>query len=170
MPRALSIVGDSGVGKTTLLMAILKEFTARGRRVAVIKHSKYFEDPDPPAKDSARLRAAGAARVVLASPARTLVFCEHPAGEPPFSERLALAGDAPLILVESYSAAGLPAVELLRDALPRRAPRLAGDSRLRAIVSDFEPTGLHAPLPKFTFDEIKALATFVEQSAQDVPV
>ncbi|HKE00567.1 MAG TPA: molybdopterin-guanine dinucleotide biosynthesis protein B [Planctomycetota bacterium] len=159
--RAISFVGDSGVGKTTLLERVIAALARDGVRVAVIKHSGGFADPDPPEKDSARLRRAGAARVVLASRDLTLLFHEHRGAEPAFEERLRLAGDADLVLVESYRAAGLPAIEVLRAALPRRRPRCLGDPSLTAVVADFEPEGLAAAVPRFPFEPIDELARFL---------
>lgn len=160
-PPAISFVGDSGVGKTTLLVALVEELATLGVRVAVVKHSKEFADPDPPQKDSARLRKAGAACVVLASPDRTIRFEDHPGAEPAWDARLALAGPADLVLVESYRAAELPCIEVLRAALPRRELRLATDPRLCAIVSDFEPQGAPAGLPRFGLEDAAALARFL---------
>lgn len=157
----ISFVGDSGVGKTTLLASVIAELSRAGVRVAAVKHSKEFADPDPPAKDSARLRAAGAARVVLSSPARTAVFWDHANREPEFAECLALAGDADVVLVESFHSAGVPAVEVLRAALPRRTLRLEGDSRLRAIVSDFEPGGAPPHIPRFSLEDAGAVARWI---------
>ncbi len=158
---ALSIVGDSGVGKTTLLCGVVRELVAGGLRVAAIKHSKEFDDPDPAAKDSARLRRAGASRVVLASPARTAVFEDHPDREPGLEERLALAGAADLVLVESWSAAGLPALEVLRAALPRRVPRLRDDPRCIALVADFEPDDRPATVPLLPLSDHREVARFL---------
>jgi molybdopterin-guanine dinucleotide biosynthesis adapter protein len=158
---AVSFVGDSGVGKTTLLERVVSALAAAGVRVAVVKHSGGFDDPDSPAKDSARLRRAGARRVVLGSPERTVVFWDHAGEEPPFEERLRLAGPADIVLVESYAAAGLPAIEVLRSALPRRVPRLISDPRLLAVVADFDPPGLPAGIARFRLEEGAGVARFL---------
>ncbi|MBL8695725.1 MAG: molybdopterin-guanine dinucleotide biosynthesis protein B [Planctomycetes bacterium] len=161
LPPAISFVGDSGVGKTTLLVRLVEELRSLGVRVAVVKHSKEFTDPDPPQKDSARLRKAGAACVVLASPDRTIRFEDHPGAEPSWSSRLALAGPADLVLVESYRTAGLPSIEVLRAALPRRGLRFVDDPLLWAIVADFEPHGAPEGLPRFGLEDAEALARFL---------
>lgn len=156
----ISFVGDSGVGKTTLLTLVIAELARRGVRVAAWKHSKEFNDPDPPGKDSARLRAAGASRVVLSSPDRTVAFWDHPAGEPSFEARLQFFAGADVVLVESFAAAGLPVIEVLRSALPRRSSRFAGDGRLRAIVSDFRPEGTEG-VPIFALEDAEGIARFI---------
>lgn len=65
------ITGRSGSGKTTLIEAVLPLLRARGLRVNVIKHSHHRLTLEPPGKDSARVRAAGASEVMVASPTTT---------------------------------------------------------------------------------------------------
>ena len=139
---------------------------AGGAKVAVVKHSQHFDDTDPPGKDSARLRAAGASRVVLASPERTLVFWDHAGASPSFAERLALAGAADLVLVESYAGAGLPAIEVLRAALPRREPRLRADPRWIGLAADFDPPSVPASVRRFSLEAAPEIARFLLQRAQ----
>lgn len=160
---AVSFVGDSGAGKTTLLERVIEELAREGVRIAALKHSSGFADPDPPGKDSARLRRAGAARVVLASADRTVVFLDHPGAEPPPPQRLAWLADADLVLVESYREADLPCVEVLRSALPRRSPRLAGDPRLVAVAADFAPEGVPTGCAVFPLEPAAPLAGFVRR-------
>ncbi len=57
----LGICGSSGVGKTTLIEAVLPLLLARGIRVAVVKHdARHVRLVDRPGKDSARFYQAGA--------------------------------------------------------------------------------------------------------------
>jgi molybdopterin-guanine dinucleotide biosynthesis protein B len=167
--RAFCFVGDSGAGKTTLLVSVVAALRAAGARVAVVKHSQHFDDTDPPGKDSARLRAAGASRVVLASPERTLVFWDHAGATPSFADHAALAGDADLLLVESYASAGLPAIEVLRAALPRREPRLRGDPRWIGVACDFEPAALPPAIRRFSLEEPAEIARFLLRRATGSP-
>ena len=157
-----SFVGDSGVGKTTLLVSLVSILRASGLDVRAVKHSKGFDDPEPPSKDSRRIREAGASRVVLASPCQTVLIWDHAESEPPFAERLALVGNADLVLVESFAASGLPVVEVLRSALPRRTPRMsADDSRWIALVSDFDVEGVPPRVRRFGFEQTDELARFL---------
>lgn len=61
-PPIVSIVGTSGVGKTTILEKLIPELTRRGLRVGTVKHHAHGEfEMDRPGKDSWRHKKAGAA-------------------------------------------------------------------------------------------------------------
>ena len=62
----LGVIGWSGSGKTTLLEYLVGQLAGRGIRVNVVKHSHHDIMLEPPHKDSARLRTAGAAEVMIA--------------------------------------------------------------------------------------------------------
>ena len=76
MQNVLGVVGWSGSGKTVLLEHLVTQLAADGLRVNVIKHSHHDIMLEPPHKDSARLRMAGAAEVMIASPFRVAVMRE----------------------------------------------------------------------------------------------
>src|SRR5471030_3302854 len=86
----LGVIGPSGSGKTTLLEFLVTELAARGLRVNVIKHSHHDLELEPPRKDSARFRQAGAADVMVASPFRYAIVHElRGAPEPTLAEQMA---------------------------------------------------------------------------------
>jgi hypothetical protein len=65
------------------------ELAAEGLKVNVIKHSHHDLELEPPRKDSARLRMAGAAEVMVASPFRVSIMRElRGAPEPSLEEQL----------------------------------------------------------------------------------
>lgn len=61
-PPLFGISGRSGQGKTTLIEALLPWLRAHGLIVNVIKHSHHSIELEPPGKDSARFRRAGAGK------------------------------------------------------------------------------------------------------------
>ena len=65
---ALSVVGWSGAGKTTLLTRLVPELSARGLRVAVVKHSSDAHPLHRPGSDTARYQDAGAVLTGFATP------------------------------------------------------------------------------------------------------
>lgn len=136
MSRLFGIVGRSGQGKTTLIEALLPQFRARGVRVNVVKHSHHALEFEPPRKDSARFRAAGAGEVLIASPTGYAIVRElHGEPEPTFTELLARLAPADLTLVEGYSQVDMRRLEVVRPASGLEVLYPA-DSRIVAIATD----------------------------------
>jgi len=139
----LGVVGWSGSGKTTLLEFLVARLAAEGRRVNVLKHSHHDIVLEPAHKDSARLRAAGAAEVMIASPFRYAIAHELRGGaEPPLAELLARLAPADLTLVEGYRWEALPKLEVHRPALGKPA-LFRDDAHIVAVAADVAaPDGL----------------------------
>lgn len=147
MQNILGVVGWSGSGKTTLLEYIVTQLSARGLRVNIIKHSHHDVMLEPPHKDSARLRAAGAAEVMLASPFRVAVMRElRGAAEPSLAEQVARLSRADLTLVEGYKWEAIPKLEVHRPSLGQPA-LYPDDPHIVAVASDVpRPPGLPASI------------------------
>lgn len=132
----LAVVGWSGSGKTTLLEFLVRELAAEGLRVNVVKHSHHDIEFEPPRKDSARLRMAGAAEVMIASPYRVAILRElRGAPEAPLAEYLARLAPADLTLVEGYKWEALPKLEVFRPGLGK-PPLYRDDAGIIAIAAD----------------------------------
>lgn len=134
--HTLGVVGWSGSGKTTLLEYLVGALAAGGLRVNVIKHSHHDVLLEPPHKDSARLRMAGAAEVMLASPYRIAVMRElRGAPEPSLQEHIARLAPADLTVVEGFKWEAIPKLEVYRPALGKSALHLQ-DPDIVAVASD----------------------------------
>jgi molybdopterin-guanine dinucleotide biosynthesis adapter protein len=134
--KLLGVVGWSGSGKTTLLEYLVTQLSAGGMRVNVIKHSHHDVVLEPAHKDSARLRQAGAAQVMLASPYRIAVMRElRGQAEPPLAELLAELAPAGLTLVEGYKWAAIPKLEVYRPSLGQ-PPIYPDDADVVAVAAD----------------------------------
>ena len=143
----IGVVGWSGSGKTTLLEALLPLLTAHGLRVNVVKHSHHDLALEPPHKDSARLRAAGAAEVLLSSPYRYVIVRElRGADEPTLDELIDRLAPADITLVEGYKWLPIPKLEVYRPSLAK--PTLhVDDEHILAVASDMpKPADLTRPL------------------------
>ena len=162
---AVSFVAKSGTGKTTLLEAVLRELTRRGRRVGAIKHDAHSFEIDHEGKDSWRLTQAGASPMVISSPEKLAVVEQGLRGEVPLDEIMAryMTG-ADLVLTEGFKTGHLPKIEVHRR---ERSPELlcatrAGeilDGDLVAVVSDGE---LVLPVPLLPLSRPDRVCDFLE--------
>lgn len=142
----LGVVGWSGSGKTSLLEYLVGQLAGQGLRVNVIKHSHHDIELEPPRKDSARLRMAGAAEVMIASPYRVAILRElRGAPEPSLAEHLARLAPAGITLVEGYKWERIPKLEVFRPALGKPA-LYPDDADIVAVVTDVpRPPGEGGP-------------------------
>jgi molybdopterin-guanine dinucleotide biosynthesis protein B len=141
----LGVIGWSGSGKTTLLEYLVRELAGRGVRVNVVKHSHHDILLEPPHKDSARLRTAGAAEVMIASPYRIAIMRElHDRQEPPLAELLARLTPADLTLVEGYKWEPLPKLEVYRPEVGK-PPVYPDDRHVVAVASNLPRPAQLAP-------------------------
>ncbi|MBM4283940.1 MAG: molybdopterin-guanine dinucleotide biosynthesis protein B [Deltaproteobacteria bacterium] len=158
VPPAIGVAGPSDSGKTTLICRLVEHFSARGWRVAVVKHSHHAGWGMAP-EMARRLHRTGVAAAGWWGPGwlQATVF---PQGEPALDEVLALlAPEADLILVEGYKSGGLPKIALID---PRQPDLMPPYPHLIALVS---PMPSASALPVFAPEEIGALARFISRYA-----
>ncbi len=161
--KVLGIAGRSGVGKTTLLVALIPLLAARGVRVAALKQAHDSFDLDVPGRDSARLRRAGLACTLISAANQTVLIEEHAAPhEAGLAELLVRLEPVDLVLAEGFSAAAIPKLELLRAGAPAE-PRHRHDPQVLAVVADFAPPA-DIRLPWLPLGDPAAIADFIEHS------
>ena len=130
------MVGWSGSGKTVLLEYLVAALARQALRVNVVKHSHHDVMLEPPHKDSARLRTAGAAEVMLASPFRVAIMRElRGEPEPTLADQLGRMARADLTLVEGYKWESIAKLEVHRPSLGRPA-LYPDDKNIVAVASD----------------------------------
>lgn len=160
--RVLGVVGWSGSGKTTLLEYLVGRLAGAGLRVNVIKHSHHDVMLEPPHKDSARMRAAGAAEVMLASPYRVAIMRElRGVTEPPLAEHLRRLAPADLTLVEGYKWEPLPKLEVFRPEVGK-PPVYPDDANIVAVASSAAaPDGLAPHVRWLDLDDPEGVLAWV---------
>ncbi|MBM4463941.1 MAG: molybdopterin-guanine dinucleotide biosynthesis protein B [Chloroflexi bacterium] len=159
MPFAISVVGRSNAGKTTLLEKLVGELKRRGCNLATIKHVASDFDLDRPGKDSWRLAKAGSDTVVLSSP-RELALIRPVKRETTLEELLHLVGEGfDLILIEGFKNSSLPKIEVHRREL---GGLLTSPEELLALVTDER---LDIAVPQFSPGEVEALADLIEKKS-----
>lgn len=159
-PPLFGISGRSGQGKTTLIEALLPWLRAHGLIVNVIKHSHHSIELEPPGKDSARFRRAGAGEVLIASPYRYAILRElNGEAEPSISELAARLSHADLVIVEGFARETMPRLEVVRPSAGRD-PHYKTDVEIIAIATD-DPAAIDTILPTLALDDIAAIGAFI---------
>lgn len=156
-PPIISIVGLSGTGKTNLLERLIPEFTRRGFRVGTVKHHRHRFEMDQPGKDSWRHKHAGAAVAIISSPYRIGMIKDVDHDHRP-EELAPFFCGVDIILTEGYKQDHNPKIEVFRPKADDGEPILRDDVHLVALVSDAK---VDLDVPKFSTDDIEALADFV---------
>jgi molybdopterin-guanine dinucleotide biosynthesis protein B len=159
----IGVAGWKKSGKTTLVTRLITEFTARGLKVATVKHAHHDFQIDEGETDSARHRRAGAAQVAVVSSKRWALINElDGALEPTLDEVVAWLGPCDLIIAEGYKAAMIPKIEVRRSGAVSQVP-LAGDHpNVRAIAADYS---IHdGRLPVFALDDVTGIADFIAEA------
>jgi len=136
-PSIVSIIGWHKVGKTTFLVALLRELRSQGLRVATIKHTHGEFEVDHEGTDTWRFAEAGSDCVVIAGRDRAafLTRTEQELSLDALIQRLPCEVD--LIVTEGFKAAPTDKIEVLATGdAPERAT-VAG--RLIAVVADAPP-------------------------------
>lgn len=162
LPFVVGVVGNSGVGKTTLLEELIPELTDHGRAVAVVKHASHGFDVDRPEKDSHRLYTAGSKAVALASATQVATFVR-----PEPDERASLAGamaglpcGIDVVLVEGFAWEPIPRFVLVAPGqAPRREHRELGPA-LRIIEV---PEPRYGTKPVFARELIQEITVEIER-------
>jgi len=155
--KRLHIVGRKNSGKTTLVSGLTAELSARGYHIATIKHTSHRHPIDTEGKDTWKHRRAGSIATVMLMPEEFAVFADRPEEDQLMAHLAPWLDEANLILVEGWSAAGGPCIEVraTADAEPV-FPELGPD--LLAFAADVEvPT----ERPCFSRDDIAGLADFI---------
>lgn len=157
MPPVISIVGKSGVGKTTLLEKLIPELKRRGYRVATVKHDVHGFEIDQPGKDTWRHARAGSDHVVIASPNR-IAHIQKLDRELTLPEIVATIHDADIVLTEGYKRGPAPKIEVSRAERSREL--ICAPEELVAIATD-QPYDLD--VPQFGLDDVVGLADLIEE-------
>ncbi|MDR5747552.1 molybdopterin-guanine dinucleotide biosynthesis protein B [Caballeronia sp. LZ029] len=159
-PPLFGISGRSGQGKTTLIEALLPWLRARGITVNVIKHSHHSIELEPPGKDSARFRRAGAGEVLIASPYRYAIVRElNGDAEPPLAELAARLSHADLVIVEGFAREAMPRLEVVRPSAGRD-PLYKTDVEIVAIATD-DAAAIESGLPMLDLNDIASIGAFI---------
>ena len=155
-PPFVSVVGNSGSGKTTFLEKLIPELTGRGLKVGTIKHDVHGFEMDKPGKDSWRHKRAGASATVISSPYQIGMVMDVEYDHKP-DELLSLFNGMDIILTEGYKRGDHSKMEIFRTEIINE-PLCKNDKSLLALITDSDVT---LDVPIFSLDAIKQIANFL---------
>jgi molybdopterin-guanine dinucleotide biosynthesis protein B len=153
----VSLVGPSGVGKTTALEPIIRELKRRGYRVGTIKHHAHGFDVDKPGKDSWRHAQAGSDAVAIAGPQKLAVIRQLQA-EMSLDEIVPLLGDVDIVITEGYKRDDRPKLEVTRKE--KGTGLLCREDELIGILADYP---IDLPVPRFALDDARGVVDLLEE-------
>jgi molybdopterin-guanine dinucleotide biosynthesis adapter protein len=154
------VVGWKNSGKTTLMVRLIAAFSARGLRVAAVKHAHHGFEVDHEGRDSFRYREAGASTVAVSSAARFAIMTElRDRPEPALPELIRHIEGADIILVEGFKREGHPKLEVRRRAALNQTPLAPQDPSVLAVAADFDVSD--GRVPHFALDDVEAIADFI---------
>jgi molybdopterin-guanine dinucleotide biosynthesis protein B len=160
----ISVVGNSGVGKTTFLEKLIPELKRRGYRVAAIKHDAHNFQMDHPGKDTYRLAEAGS-DVVMISAAHKLALLEKVEEERSLDDLAAIVSNrVDIILTEGYRRAAKAKIEVSRREYGSEL--VAPPQDLLALVTDQQ---FQLDIPHFGLDDAPGVADLLERRFELIP-
>ena len=157
--KVMGIVGWSGSGKTSLLVALLPILRGRGLKVSTMKHAHHRFDVDSSSKDSYRHREAGASEVLVVTSSRWVLMHEsREEPEPSIEALIERMTPVDLLLIEGFKTHSHPKLEIYRESEGK--PLLCHDDpEIVAVASDRILQGLG--IPQLDLNNPKAIADFV---------
>jgi molybdopterin-guanine dinucleotide biosynthesis adapter protein len=155
--KIFSIVGWSGSGKTTLITRLIENFKAKRRRVVAVKSTHAGYSLQPEGKDTARFLAAGADEAYLMAAGELLRMTRLGSAHDLLAELEAQLGPDDIVLLEGFSAAGIPVIEV-EDPQREKAMKFPPE-KLAAVISR---AGDSCQRPCFLPADIAAISAFME--------
>ena len=153
-PRLISVVGKKNAGKTTLVVALVKELVRRGHKVMSIKHGTHPFQVDEEGRDSWRhMHEGGAERVVMETPNQRVVISKITEQKTPRELADLYLSDAEYVVVEGFKDSDLPKIEVFRKAVhaePLFAAGQPGSQHFLAIVTDDRELRANIPVMRFS--------------------
>ncbi len=142
--KLLHVVGKRNHGKTTLVVELLRELTARGLRVGTIKHSSHAHELDTPGKDSFRHRQAGAEPAAIITHDLIGLYLPRHADTDFYARLAPMFTDCDLVVVEGHLAGPGVKIEVWRREKDDSC-LASGPADIAAVVTD-DPLELDLPI------------------------
>lgn len=159
MTACICIVGNKNSGKTMLIERLLPELTARGRKVATIKHDAHDFEIDLPGKDTWRHRQAGSGTTIIASSSKVAMVRLVDRDEPLEGLLRLVDRSYDLVLIEGLRRSPLPKILVYLPELGLEPAQTLGETW--AVVTSGGNLAIDAP--HFLPDQVAELTDLIEQ-------
>jgi len=159
LPPVIAVCGVKNSGKTTLLTGVLPLLTAKGLKVAAIKHDAHDFTPDVPGTDSYRMKEAGATGVAVFSPVRYMITLDT--ADSAVEDFLPAFAGADLIMLEGGKQTAWPKIEVWRKA---NSPAPVCDPRATILLcTDTDGMGAvpNPDMRTMSIDDYSGIAGFI---------
>ena len=157
MQIIVAVSGIKNSGKTTLIERLVSELTARGRKVAVIKHDGHEFECDIPGTDTHRFAEHGAYGTACFSENR--MFVQRTGTGESYEQLTGLFPEADVIFIEGAKNSGFNKMEVVRSAVSKE-PVSNPEGRF-LIVTDM-PAGTFNEKTA-NIDDISAIADMIDK-------
>lgn len=138
---AVSFIGHSGAGKTTLIESVIPILRNKGFRVGVIKHDAHQFEIDYPKKDSYRFTHAGANSVAIASKDKFALVSQLPKSLHIEEIVDRYFSNFDIVITEGYKGSSLPKILVQRTGQPNTEVTGLVADNIIATASDTTPSG-----------------------------
>lgn len=129
------IIGRQNNGKTTLIVALIKELTKIGLRVGTIKHTSHRYELDTPGKDSYRHRQAGSIPAAIVTAEMAAIYLPQQAISDPLEQLAPFFRETDLVLIEGFRSGPGRKIEVYR-ACVGSDPLVFEQDDIDAVITD----------------------------------
>jgi hypoxanthine phosphoribosyltransferase len=158
IPPVISVVGQSGSGKTVFLEKLIAELKARRLKIGTIKHHPHRFEIDQEGKDSWRHARAGSDTVVISSPNQVAVIKQLDQEMDLDDIVQAYLGDVQLVITEGYKSGPKKKIEVSRKETGHALVSPTED--LIAVVADQR---FDLDVPQFDLENVAGVASLLER-------
>ncbi|NLP30814.1 MAG: molybdopterin-guanine dinucleotide biosynthesis protein B [Clostridiales bacterium] len=152
------IASNSNVGKTTLIVGLVKELKSRGYRIATIKHDAHDFEIDQEGKDTWKHRQAGADTGLISSKSK-IALIKSIETEAALEQLVDMVkDDVDFVIIEGYKGSSFPKIEVYREGVSER--RLDIDDTFIAVATD-SPDAIDDVVVVLDINNYKEIADFL---------
>ncbi len=157
--KAIAFCGPHNSGKTTLIRKVVNELSLKGYKVGVIKSTKHSGLFRETGKDTTIFLESFAQEVGLVSSSESVVFYKRKLD----IQDLFSLFSCEFLILEGFRRTSLPKIAVFRNY---EENYWKGINNITAVVTKKEQETLCPwDVPKFSFDDVKRIAKFLEESS-----